>query len=383
MTPEEEAALGTPQDFEPAPKEEKPRQPPEGESLPEYAKPDPKANPRNISLGEIAAKQAKQHVIDAAETAAVVDDEGRIVSPAPASPPADQPPVEPARAPAPAEGASPPVAAPSASPAALEDPFEKPLDPEGDYEVIVDGQKLVVKGKAIIDAGRRTFQKETAADFRLRLASDLLKEAEAKVAGATPPGAPPAKPEKPKEMSDEELAQALQFGTPEQAAEATKTLRGRGAASPDQISGFVRNATRDEVQFQQAISFVESEYKDLLDNPHLKDLFFLQENKARAGGDKRPYKELYKSIGEDLRKAFNLPQPGAAPASAAATPPASATPAERSALKARTAPVPRTAAARLSGVSESATKVKTPSEIIAEMQARRGQHRLTPQLRKE
>lgn len=338
----------------------------------EYRKPNPQDNPRNISLNEIARSVAKRHTVDAAETAPEMDDDTREIKPAPEAAPAEEAPAEEqvAAAETPAEPAEP---APTPTP----DP--QAVDPNKLYKVKVDGQEMEVTGKAIIDAGYRTFQKETAADFRLKMASELLKEAEAKARAATPQGAVPSQPaqvvQQVVEQSDAELANELQFGTPERAAEAVAKLRARGVVTPEQVQQFAqqaaRNAAKDEIQFQDALNFVQSEYKDLLGNAYLKDLFFLKENQARAAGDKRPYKELYKAIGDDLRTAFKLPAAGA---SGAPTP--TGTAAARQALKRETAPVPRTAASRLTEAAE-ATRVKTPSEIIAGMAAQRGKAQLT------
>src|SRR3990167_2050775 len=345
----------------------------------ECQKPNPQDNPRNIALAEIAKTVAKQHEVAAAETAPSIDEEGH-VTPAPAAePPPETPSAEQS---APEAQAEAPLSS-EAAPVELAPVAQDAIDPTKEYEVTVDGQKMKVPGKAILDAGYRTFQKETAADFRLKMASELLKEAEAKSRVATPPGAPQdPKPADPATKTDAELANALQFGTPEQAAEAMTVLRGRGAVSPEEIQKFAaqhaRLAAQDEVQFQAAMTFVQTEFKDLLSNDYLKRLFFVEENRRRApkerGGesDRRPYLELYKSIGDDLRKAFNLPK-SATPGSP--TPPGTA--AVRQARKAEAPPVPRTASARLQE-SAAAEKVKTPSEIIAGMAARRGQAQLSP-----
>lgn len=348
----------------------------------EYRKPNPQDNPRNIALAEIAAAVAKRHVVDAAETADTIDEEGNI---SPAKPPEVTPPTE-LKAPAaePVEVTPVPPAEPMAVPAAPD-----AVDPLKDYDVLVDGQKMKVKGAAIIDAGYRTFQKETAADFRLKMASELLREAEAKVRGATPQGTPSPDPlPPPAGKTDAELANAVQFGTPEQAAEALGILRGKGAVTPEQVQKFAgdqaRFAAQDELKFQDAMNFVNAEYADLLSNDYIKRLFFVEENRRRApkerGGeaDQRPYKDLYKAIGEDLRTSLRIPKP-ASSSQAAPTPPG--TVAVRQARKAETAPVPRTAAVRM-GEAAAAEKVPTYSEIIASMAEKRGQTRLSYNNRK-
>lgn len=346
------------------------------EDDPEYRKPNPQDNPRNIALAEIAASSAKKHGVDAAETAPSIDDDGNITpAPAPAV-------AEPAEEPATVEVAPEATIAP-VEVAPLAAPQPDAIDPGKMYKVKVDGQEMEVPGKAIIDAGYRTFQKETAADFRLKMASELLREAEAKVRTATQSSAAVTQPAtqasqipQVQDKSDAEIANALQFGTPEQAAEAASILRGRGTQSQEEIQKFVaqtvRTTTKDELQFQDALNYVQTEFKDLLGNAHLKDLFFLKENQARAAGDRRPYKDLYKAIGEDLRTAFKMT---ATSASASAAPTPTGTVAARQALKRETAPVPRTAASRLSEAAETG-KVKTPAEIIAGMAAQRGKTQL-------
>ena len=126
------------------------------------------------------------------------------------------------------------------------------------------------------------------------------------------------------------------------------------------------------------MSFVKSEYADLLSNDYLKRMFFVEENRRRAPkerggeGDSRPYKDLYKSIGEDLRVNLKLSKPAGSPS--APIPPG--TVAVRQARKAETPPVPRTAATRLNEAA-AATKVPTPAEIIQRMADKRGQTHLT------
>lgn len=331
----------------------------------EYRKPNPQDNPRNIALAEVAKARAATATAEAAETVPSIDDAGNITPPPEAA--AEALPSSEAAAAAPAPSPEVPVVLAPAAPDAV--------DPEKDYPVVVDGQKMTVKGKAIIDAGYRTFQKETAADFRLKMASELLKEAEARAKGPTPPDVPLAP--RPAEKSDADLANELQFGTPEQAATAIAELRTRGAVTPEQVQAFAsqqaRVAAKDELQFQDALKHVQTEYADLLGNAYLKDLFFLKENQLRAAGDRRAYRDLYTYIGDDLRKAFNLPK-RAADLPAQPTPPG--TVAARQARKQELPPVPRTAATRLAE-SAATTKAPSPSEIIASMAAKRGNTHLT------
>lgn len=338
----------------------------------EYVKPNPQDNPRNIALAEIAKAAAHTHAADAAETADTIDDEGNIT---PALPPEAS--LEAETTPA----AAAPEVTPVPSVSAPADPAApSAVDPAGEYEVVVDGQKMKVKGSAIISAGYRTFQKETAADFRLQMASELLREAEAKARGPAPA---PQEPAAPADKTDAELSNAMQFGTPEQSAEAIRVLRSRGM-NPEQMSRLVsdqaRFAAQDELKFQDAMNFVNTEYADLLSNDYIKRLFFIEENRRRApkerGGeaDPRPYKDLYKAIGEDLRLSLKLPKQ-AAGLSSTPTPPGTVV--ARQARKAEAPPVPRTAATRLNEAA-AAGKAPTNSEIIARMAEQRGKTQLRP-----
>ena len=141
-------------------------------------------------------------------------------------------------------------------------------------------------------------------------------------------------------------------------------------------------AARSEVMFQDGLNFAKDEYADLLENPATRDLFFLRENKYRAPvtqggkGDTRPHKDLYRDIGEELRKELGRPKPAASTTAKPAT--VVATAQTRQERKAAAPPVPRTAAGRIAAAQET-EKPKTTTEIIAAMSASRGQNRLTAQ----
>lgn len=349
----------------------------------EYAKPNPAANPRNISLGEIANRVAEQHKVEFQETAPSVDEDGNVTEPPPSDAPTESA-GEPDADAAPQSSESAPEQPPKAAPAEP-DPTKESIDPAKMYKVKVDGQELEVPGQKIIDAGYRTFQKETAADFRLNVATNLMQEAERRMAeasGGKKEDAPAA--QKSEGPSAADLAKAIQFGTPEEAEKAINTLAARGEGSPQQIANLVaqqsRQAARDELKFQDALKFVKTEYKDLLSNEYSKRLFFSEEHRYRAPkeqgglGDSRPYEVVYKEIGDKIRDAFKMPKP-------AAEVPSTSTAKGRQEAKAKAPAVPRTAASRLSELP-AGEKPKTPTEIIAGMAAKRGQNRLTP-VRKE
>lgn len=340
--------------------------------------PKPVENPRNAILADIAKTAFAQHDADAAENAKVLvqHDDGSISEPAAAPSEADASPPPEGAAPLASSPEEPAAAAPAEEqpPTPAPKPGEEVIDPEKDYEIVVEGQKVTVKGRSIIDAGYRTFQKETAADFRLRTASQLLEEAERRVAATKPAEEPAPRPTPSEEVLDgAKLAEDIQFGTKEQAAAAIQKMIARGV-EPNRIlqlaGDSARAAVRDELEFARGKAFIHREFGDVLAKEPLRHLFFSEEGRLRDAGDKRPYVELYADIGNRIRKDFNLTKPAASPQ-----------PAQPGTLKAREAAkkaapsVPRTAAARLA--EQPAAKPKTPSEIIADMQAKRGQHRLT------
>lgn len=343
----------------------------------EYAKPDPGKAPRNIALAEIAAGRAARIETEfAAENNVASVDDDHNVTPAP----------ELKAEPAPAAAAEEP-ATPSAEPAPLPEPAApagaSTIDPEAEYEVVVEGQKVKVRGKTIIDAGFRTLQKEAAADHKLHLASRLLEEAEAR-SRATQPGAiEPAKPATPEGRTEEQLAHDLQFGTPEQSAAAVRELR-KGGLSEERLGQLTeeraRLAARDEFEYQRGKAYLAREHKDLMEKPALRRLFESEDARLLESGDRRPYIERYSAIATQLRKDFGLVKPAPqAPASA----PTKGSLEARKQAKAQAPSVPRTAAARL-GEAEPAEKPKSNSDVIAAMAAARGKNRLTepPQTRR-
>lgn len=326
---------------------------------PEYVKPNPAQNPRNMALGEIAAARASRVEAETAEdnNFPSVDDDHNIT----------------AAAPEPVEPSTPSETAPT--------PPEQPLEaaaPDPEEELLIEGQAVKVPTSKLLDAGRRTFQKEAAADHRLQVASKLLEEAERRLA-ATPPGAEPSPPPAPAGSNTEaELAHMLQFGTPEQSAEAVRQLRG-GGVDESRIQSLAderaRMAARDEMEFARGKAFIQKEYSDILTKDSMRGLFFSEDSRLLAAGDRRPYVERYRAIGDQMRKDFGLVKP--APQVQAAGEPSKGTVAARQAAKAAAPSVPRTAAARLGEGGGEQAKPKTSTEIIASMAAARGKNRLS------
>lgn len=314
--------------------------------------PTPELNPRNQILAEIAARSNADSDQDAQETVDSMDEDGNITAASPEETViSTEETVE--------ETTEEPVIDPVTTKVAPASQF----DPDQEYDLVVNGRPMKVKGSQIIERGKMALQKESAADQKLELASRLLQEVQAKVT-------PPAQAvEEPASLSDEQLAEIIQYGTKEQAAQAIAQLRKAGQSSENaqlMMAKQLPQVVSDQLAFHEAAKFVQSEYGDLLTDPYLKQLFFLKENELRGTGDRRPYVELYKEIGEGLRTHFNKPK-----TTHAAQQPAPKTLEQKVAAKAAAPAAPKLASARMEGKGEA--KAPTREEIIAQMQKARGQ----------
>jgi len=248
-------------------------------------------------------------------------------------------------------------------------------DPE--VEIVVSGQTMKVKQSQIFDAGRRTLQKETAADFKLEMASKLLRDAEALAVGKQPPAPradaqmPAGEPQAVQGKSDAELAKQIQYGTEEQAAEAIKEIRRRDGVGLTKdslqaaLAELLPSAVGNQVAFHNAIQRFQGEYKDIFGDQHLATLFHVQEARARNAGDVRPPEELWKDIGDGIRKHFKLTAP---------TPSSGPTLADKAQAKASAPSMPKAAATR---VDKEPGRTPTPGEVrdnvLEKMAKARGQ----------
>lgn len=309
--------------------------------------PTPELNPRNQALAEIAARANADADQNAQETTDSMDDDGNITSATEEVVEETTEHVE--------ESTETPVVEQTTQVATA-------FDPDQDYDIVVNGKPMKVKGSQIIERGKMALQKESAADQKLELASRLLQEVQAKVT-------PPAQAVETPSLSDEQLAEIIQYGTKEQAAQAISQLRSAGQSSEKaqlMMAQQLPKVVSDQLAFHEAAKFVQTEYGDLLTDPYLKQLFFLKENQLRETGDRRAYVELYKEIGEELRTHFNKPKttPGTQQ-------PAAKTLEQKVAAKAAAPAAPKLASARMEGKGEA--KAPTREEIIAKMQLARGQ----------
>ena len=254
------------------------------------------------------------------------------------------------------------TATPPADAAPSADEVETPTPPAGaaptteDLVTIkVDGVMKQVSSDQVREAGIRALQKESSADRRLEEATRLLRQVEQQFAPQPPvQNTPP-----PQQWDEEIIAYALSHGTEEQKAEAVRQIRGgrNDVATPDQIAGTVEARILDKVDFQSSAEWFQTTYKDITSDPYLLQLASLQEDHMRANGDQRPRKVLYAEIGDGLRKFKG----GGVPV---------ATLDEKRTQKAGITNLPAASARK---TTPQAPAAKTPSQIIEDMRAKRGQ----------
>lgn len=335
--------------------------------------PTPELNPRNKAAAEIAkrsnaaADEAAQETMPGEAVPSVEDPAQDPEAPAEASP---------AEQPAPQAEATPAAPAEPAAPQALPG-----IDPNAEYDFVVDGVQTKIKGSQVISR----VQKSEAADYRLNQASRLLEEARRTVSQAQPPaqGAPAQQPapSQPAALDVAQLAQLIQFGTTEQAAEALRQLT---AQRPDTVTqqglqAFAQQLPRvveAQLAFREGLAFLQKEHGDLFNDPYLRQLIVHKENEARKAGDKRTHTELYTEIVVDLRKHFNKPANSAAPNAVPTAPAAAPTIQQKQAAKAAAPAAPKLASVRLDGGAE-AQKPVTREQVLDQMRRGRGQHQLT------
>lgn len=233
---------------------------------------------------------------------------------------------------------------------------ETPETPETPVEkmvkVKVDGKEMEVPESQVLDAGIRAVQKESAADKRLAEATQLLKTAQEAAA--------PKKTPLP-DMDEVELSKRIRMGTDEEAQEAIRILQGRDKATPDEIAAAVEGRVLKQIEFKDAVTWFQSEYKEIVADPHLVNIAIAEEARLRSEGDERPYKEVYKDVGEIIRKKLQDWKGGK---------PTVSTSTEKRERKAEITNLPA-ASARQQAPEQ--PKPKSPSQIIQEMREARGQ----------
>lgn len=326
----------------------------------------PTSNPRNDALNRLAASAA----LETGHDGSIPLDER-----SPMEAPAEDLPADPVDPYLPAsasddddgsQGGAPAAAAPASeivAPVAAPEPKK--------YTVDARGQKVEVDENAVIEAGLHALRHHGAAELALREANALLAQAR----GVAQPAAPAPQASAPAPDGDaQRLAEALQFGTKEDAAKAVAALMARGGVSGDVNEVIARQTetrVRDVLDQDKAAKQLEELVPEMLTDARVLALMATEERAARAAGDTRPYTQLYPEIGKKIRgwiDGFKAPATPAAEAAATAPAPAIA------ARQAAKAAVPTAVVARGAAPAAPAQpRAPTGSEIVAQMRAKRGQ----------
>lgn len=266
-----------------------------------------------------------------------------------------------------------------AAPAEPETPAAAPA-PEGKkYKVAVKGQEEEVPETAVIEAGLHALRHHGAAELALREATNLLAQAR----GIAQPTAPAPQQTAPASTQEDAraLAEALQFGTREDAARAVAAMMNRGVAPTDVndvVARTVETRVRDVLDQDKAAKQLEALVPEMLTDKRVLALMATEERAARAAGDNRPYTQLYPEIGQKIRGWIDSFKPKAAsnpPAAPAQAPAQAGSIAAKAAAKAA-APSP-VSGRGASPAAPTQPKVPTGSEIVAQMRAARGQRQYT------
>jgi len=246
-----------------------------------------------------------------------------------------------------------------------------PAEPKK-YVVDARGVKAEVAEDQVIEAGLHALRHHGAAELALREANALLAQARG-IAPAAPAPAPQG--QAPASTPDDalRLAEALQFGTKEDAAKAVAAMMNRGVASEDVnevVARTVETRVRDVLDQDKAAKQLEALVPEMLTDRRVLALMATEERAARAAGDTRPYTQLYPEIGQKIRGWLDGFKAPPAPAAGGAATPIAPAIAARQAAKAA---VPAAVVGRGAAPAEPAQpRAPTGSEIVAQMRASRG-----------
>lgn len=273
-------------------------------------------------------------------------------------------------------GQEPPVDEPESNPSPDSDPepgkkeeIPATKDDDGNDEELVklkvDGKDVEVPRSKVMEMGQRAMQKELAADQNLAEAKRLKSEAQALLDRAKEEQQHSTDADQNEQLSS--IADRLQFGDKEEGTAAIKELANLMNVNTekmdmDALSTQIVQQVEERQEWQNASAYVEENYSDVMSDPTMKQLFGIKENELRDAGDKRPYKELYTAIAEDLRSWKNDLGP---------TKPADTLEDRRA--KKQTSSAPPGGHSAPANKSSQPEPPKTAREVIAEMRKNRGQ----------
>lgn len=168
---------------------------------------------------------------------------------------------------------------------------------DGLETIVIDGQERKVKRDQVLDAGKRTLQKEAAADRRLEEAAETLRRAKAYEQGIMQ-----RQPSSDADTQQQPSSDAAN-GTGAQSRQATPDI---GTIVDQHL--WLHDANKAAKRFSE-------EFKDIAEDPLLARLVAQLEDErlrdaAAAGKPLGDPWEAYKAHGDTIRKRFSMAKPG-------------------------------------------------------------------------
>ena len=235
----------------------------------------------------------------------------------------------------------------------------------------IDGEEFDVP-KAEVDAhgGLAAYQINKAAERRLAKANEVLRMAAAVAQKSSQQPAPAPKPSI-KDLVREKI-QNIQFGTPDEAAQAIEEIFSAHSGQIDPAK-LKQEAVADVFEHMAAQQFI-AKNRDILNNPVFADLALITQHRMIASqGQPKDWGKFYSDLEGHLRTALGKPYQ----ANPASTPqltsqPTSGSVADKDARKASIVALPSAAASRAAAPEE--PKPKSRDEYFAMLRKSRGQH---------